>query len=624
MTIREDVAARKGRPERVSWVALGASAGETEPAPFFAWHRVLPRFSQLSSNRRCLDEVVEFKLIIDAYGATFAVTVLVVSVVVAAILLGLYALGRKRSGRPWGKVVPALLAVSAVIVGVVSGGFRVQQQLTGLQRHEGDALTLDENTNRFPRQIEANIAAFDSLINRVGESRLQEMKGRFADADMTARHELRVKHGYTSSDMLAYYVWRMKGQGMKGNAYYRAVMELDPRAIDAAEKAGNAQPNNPMHGAIVLVKGNIAVEGLANDSGSWALADATATADADAVKRLRDGGAIVAGRANLSEFANFFTFGGPNGFSGRGGQTLSPQGPLTVDPLGSSSGSATAIALDYADVTLGTETSGSVLAPAEVAGVVGLKSAHDGCSISGIVPIDDRIDSVGFLGRSIRDVKLAHDTVCRQKQDPAESSSTGTVTAPAKVMVLGEVPQSLRDLAKKNNVNIITAPQKVADLVSEVDGVKPLDIFMGGFSPSLETHLRNSSGKAKTATDIVKYYEEHPDTAPYAFRMLRAASETGAEGRETGKKELAQAKKLVADIDAELRAAGVDALVTSSTNLAAFSLAGVPRISVPLEKKPAGEVSGKASPEVGFQVSAARQDAVQQVLAIAAALKTAK
>lgn len=462
-----------------------------------------------------------------------------------------------------------------------------------MQRQEGTVVTLDDDTNNFPGQTEVDVAAFDGLIDRVGEDRLREMKGRFDGADMIGRHRLRVEHGYTATDMLAYYVWRMKGQAgeqdaAKGNAYYRAVMELDPRAIDAAEKAGAADRN------------------------------------------LRSRGAIVAGRTNLSEFANSLTTGGPNGFSGRGGQALSPQGPLTVDPLGSSTGSASAIALDYADVTVGTETSGSVLAPAGAAGVVGVKAAHDSCSISGIVPIDDRVDSVGFLGRSTRDVQLALDAGCtagasaeESAGDSTEKSTVKPAAAPAKMMVLGEVPQSLRDRAKKAKIDVVEAPEKIVDLVADVDMANSEEILLGGFGPSLETHLRGSGGTARTAADVAKYYRDHPDTAPYGHSTLDRATEVDAAGREAGEKELRRINKLVADVDSELRAAGVDALVTSSTDLASFSLAGVPRISVPPEKKNADDVTSKESPEVAFQVTAARTDALPQVLAIAAALGAA-
>ncbi|MFD5868691.1 amidase family protein [Corynebacterium sp. NPDC060344] len=570
-------------------------------------------------------------LIWDAYGASFASTAIVVTVIAAAVLMGLYALTRIRGDRPWGKVIPTLLIVVALVAGVIGGAVRVLQQAGGLQRQEGEVLTLDDDTNSFPRQTDIDMAAFDRLIDRVGGDRLSEMKERFAGADMTDRHRMRVEHGYTATDMLAYYVWRMKGQGgadgpigadyAKGNSYFRAVMDLDPRAIEAADMAGAADPNNPMHGAIVLVKGNIAVEGLVNDSGSWALADATAGSDADAVQHLRDGGAIIAGRTNLSEFANFLTSGGPNGFSGRGGQVLSPQGPLTVDPLGSSTGSATAIALDYADVTVGTETSGSVLAPAGAAGVVGLKAPHDGCSISGIVPIDDRVDSVGFLGRSIRDVQLAHDATCWQAHATGAEHAPEQNT-PKKIMVLGEIPESLKDRAKKANIDIVEAPEKIADLNAELDGANSEQILLGGFGPSLEAHLRGSVGMAKTVGDVAKYYADHPDTAPYGDGTLRRAVGIDDAGRKEGERELERVKKIVADIDAELRAAGVDALVTSTTDLASFSLAGVPRISVPLETKKADDVTGKESPEVAFQVTAARSDALPQVLAIAAALGT--
>lgn len=591
-------------------------------------------------------------LIADAYGASFAATAIAVFIIAAAIFLGLYAWSRKRRGRSWGRAVPALLVVLALIAGVIGGAVRVVQQASGLQRQEGTVLELDDDANRFARQTEVDMAAFDALIDRVGEDRLREMRDRFDGADMTERHRLRVEHGYTSPDMLAYYVWRMKGQntkdgaggsangGAKGNSYYRAVMELDPRAIDAAERAGEADPNNPMHGAIVLVKGNIGVEGLANDSGSWALADSIAAEDSDVVRHLRDGGAIIAGRTNLSEFANFLTTGGPNGFSGRGGQALSPQGPLTVDPLGSSTGSATAIALDYADVTVGTETSGSVLAPAGAAGVVGLKASHDGCSIAGIVPIDDRVDSVGFLGRSTRDVRLAHDAACRQaRADAPDGAATGNKgtsdarsatsdtaadsAAPTKIMVLGEIPQSLRDRAKKANLDIVEAPEKIADLVADVNATNSEEIMLAGFGPSLEAHLKNSTGSARNVGDVVKHYEDDPEVAPYGHRTLSKAAEVDADGRADGAEELKRVQKLAADLDAALRAGGVDALVTSSTDLASLSLAGVPRISVPLGKKPADDLVGTESPEVAFQITAARRDALPQVIAIAEALAPA-
>lgn len=120
-------------------------------------------------------------------------------------------------------------------------------------------------------------------------------------------------------------------------------------------------------------------------------------------------------------------------------------------------GAVIAVALDYADLTLGAETSGSVLAPAEAAGVVGLKAAHSGCSITGIVPIDDRLDSVGVFARSLRDARLAHDATCG----------------------IGEIAPTLRERAAGWDID--EAPAAIADL-------------RAGFAPSLQAHLAESPG----------------------------------------------------------------------------------------------------------------------------------
>ena len=146
---------------------------------------------------------VGLTLIWDAYGASFTATAIGVVVIASALLHGLYALIRKRRGRPWGRVVPALLVVVALVAGLAGGVARVLQQAGGLQRQEGTVVTLDDDTNNFPGQTEVDVAAFDGLIDRVGEDRLREMKGRFDGADMIGRHRLRVEHGYTATDMLA-------------------------------------------------------------------------------------------------------------------------------------------------------------------------------------------------------------------------------------------------------------------------------------------------------------------------------------------------------------------------------------------------------------------------------------
>lgn len=449
--------------------------------------------------------------------------------------------------------------------------------------------------------MDVDFRPFGQLLATVGTQRLQEMEERLGSGDLVDRHRVRLEHGYTASGMLTYHVWRMR-DGQRPNSYYRAVLELDPRAIAAAEQAGAPDPDNPLHGAVVMVKGNVAVEGLANDAGSWALADAVAGEDADVVTQLRSRGAVIAGRTNLSEFANFLSTGAPNGFSGRGGQALSSHGPLTVDPLGSSTGSstgsATAIALDYADLTVGTETAGSVFSPAQSARVVGLKASHTGCSIDGIVPIDDRVDSVGFFGRSLRDVQLVHDAAC----PPAEPASR-----PARVMVMDEAGPQLRERARAAGVELVEVPENIRDLHTRLQRTESESVLLGGVGPSMERHLADSAGRARNLGDIITYFREHPDTAPFGYGVFEQAHEVDAGERAEGDAQLERIRQLAAEIDTALRAAGVDALVTEGESLDTFALAGVPRVVVP-------------GAEGSLEVTAAREDALPQVLAIAGAL----
>ncbi|WP_460490667.1 amidase family protein [Corynebacterium nasicanis] len=531
-------------------------------------------------------------LLASAYGSTFLLVAGVVFLATAGALL----LWRRRKN----KAVTALLLVVALLLSLGAGGVSVLRQASGLQRGSGPEFTLNERVNRFTLQQDVDHEPFAGLIEDVGTARLQEMQERFGDSDLVERHRVRLAHGYSASDMLAYYVWRMEREE-KPNSYYRAVMELDPRAIDQARRAGAPDPDNPLHGAVVMVKGNIAVRGLANDSGSWALADAVAGEDAEVVSRLRAQGAVIAGRTNLSEFANFLTVGAPNGFSARGGQALSPAGPLTVDPLGSSTGSATSIALDFADLTVGTETAGSVLAPAEAAGVVGLKASHGGCSIAGIVPIDDRVDAVGFFGRSVRDTRLAHDAACGPPTRQAET--------PRRIMVLGDIPAAL-----PAGLEAVAAPEKIRELNERIDTARTEEILLAGAGPSLQRHLATSTGRARTIGDIVDFYAAQPETAPFGAITLRQAART----QEDGAEHLEELRKLVAEMDEQLRAAGVDALVSVGGNLANYSLAGAPRLSVPWERQAAP--SGTTSPEVALQITAAREDALPEVLAIAESL----
>lgn len=186
-----------------------------------------------------------------------------------------------------------------------------------------------------------------------------------------------------------------------------AVLETNPRALDiAAEldaRRARAGPVGALHGVPVLVKANVDTsDAMATSAGSRALADHRAARDAPVLNRLRTAGAVLIGTTNLSEWANFRSARSIDGWSSLGGQTRNPY-QLDHSPSGSSSGSAVAAAARLAPLAVGTETDGSIVSPASVNGVVGIKPTSGVVDTGGIIPIAASLDTAGPLARSVRD-----------------------------------------------------------------------------------------------------------------------------------------------------------------------------------------------------------------------------
>jgi amidase len=187
----------------------------------------------------------------------------------------------------------------------------------------------------------------------------------------------------------------------------RSILQLNPDAhriaaqLDQERRRGHVR--GPLHGIPILLKDNIdTADRMQTTAGSLALAGAAALQDATVTRRLRDAGAVILGKANLSEWANFRGFQSSSGWSGVRGQCRNPH-ILDRNPCGSSSGSAAAVAAALASVALGTETDGSVVCPSGQCGVAGIKPTVGLTSRAGVVPISDTQDTVGVHGRSVAD-----------------------------------------------------------------------------------------------------------------------------------------------------------------------------------------------------------------------------
>ncbi len=232
----------------------------------------------------------------------------------------------------------------------------------------------------------------------------------------------------TSQALTAAYLARIAALDDAGPAL-NAVIELNPSALadaerlDAERTAGKVR--GPMHGIPVLLKDNIDAVGMANSAGSLALADNRPTTDAFLVARLRAAGAVILGKTNLSEWANFRSTRSSSGWSSRGGQTKNPY-VLDRNPCGSSAGTGTAIAASLAAVGIGTETDGSILCPAAVAGLVGLKPTVGLVSRRGIIPISISQDTAGPMTRTVADTAMLLTAMAAvDAGDPAGAAAAG-------------------------------------------------------------------------------------------------------------------------------------------------------------------------------------------------------
>ena len=196
----------------------------------------------------------------------------------------------------------------------------------------------------------------------------------------------------------------------KGGPRINAVIELNPDAVSIARALDDERkrkgPRGPLHGIPILIKDNIETgDKMMTTAGSLALVGPPAAKDAPLVSRLREAGAVILGKTNLSEWANFRSTDSTSGWSGRGGQTRNPYA-LDRDPSGSSSGSGVAVAASLCAAAVGTETDGSIVSPASVNGIVGINPTVGLIPGAGIIPISHRQDTAGPMARTVADAAL--------------------------------------------------------------------------------------------------------------------------------------------------------------------------------------------------------------------------
>lgn len=305
------------------------------------------------------------------------------------------------------------------------------------------------------------------------------------------------------------------------------IAELNPAALDQARAMDRQWDNRdlPLFGLPILVKDNIDVAGLHTTAGSLALSDNIASKDAPVIANLKRNGAIILGKTNMTEFANFTTQGMANGYSSKGGQVRNAYDPAK-DPSGSSTGSAVAMSAGFCAAAVGTDTSFSVVGCATENGVVGLKPAFGSLSNQGIIPISHTLDSAGALTRDLSDAILLY---------------SGMRDTPLKE-ILPANPQRIHigvNTFRQDKVseaqltrysNLFDALQQAGVSLTQVSHPNVPEmgkVMLYEFKHDLEKYLATSTARRKTLREIVDHYEANPHTMmKYGISKLREALDT--------------------------------------------------------------------------------------------------
>lgn len=409
--------------------------------------------------------------------------------------------------------------------------------------------------------------------------------------------QLKMASGEMTSHSLAkYYLHRIETIDRSGPSI-NSVIELNPDALSIATKRDQERAagkvRGPLHGIPILIKDNIDTrDRMQTTAGSLALEGSHARRDAFIVKRLRASGAVILGKANLAEWANFRGKRSTNGWSSRGGLTKNPY-VLDRSACGSSSGSAAAVSANLCAAAIGTETDGSIICPSQTCGVVGLKPTLGLLSRSGIIPVAKSQDTAGPIGRTVEDVALLlgslvgvdeRDQSTQLKRRRAfrdyakfltKEGLKGARIGVARNMLgsderITRILESCLDIMKQLGAVIID-PANLPN--SDTFGETEVEVLLYEFKYGLNSYLSSLGPRSRVHSleEVIKFNEENKDRVMPFFgqELMIAANEKGSLSSKEYRQALSRNRRLT-------RREGIDALIKSKSLDAIVVISGGP------------------------------------------------
>ncbi|MDX9928920.1 MAG: amidase family protein [Bacteroidales bacterium] len=420
--------------------------------------------------------------------------------------------------------------------------------------------------------------------------------------------QLHIKSGALTYEKLTqWYIYRIVKFENDRDRYLNAVIAINPDAVKEARQRDKeaASATHPIYGMPVLLKDNINATGMATTAGAVALQN-NHTTDAFIVKQLKAHGAIILGKTNLSEWANFLSANCPNGYSAVGGQTLNPYGRKIFDTGGSSSGSGAAMAANFGAAAVGTETSGSILSPSSKSSVAGLKPTVGLLSRSGIVPISSTYDTPGPMTRNLTDNAIMLSAMTGEDADDPitvgkpwdkkywEDIETGTLEG----LRFGVTAQFMRDSLYKLAVEKIAALGGViVEFVPERLPFERFSMVLGAdMKADLAAYLEKYASKEITFRSVAEITdfnrEDTINRIPYGQTIFVGMLRQNLAGEELEKTKAALHESGAAYFDKPMTELNLDAVLSTNNSSAGMAAAAAyPCLAVPMGFSEAGEPS---------------------------------
>ena len=483
---------------------------------------------------------------------------------------------------------------------------------TGTSDYQGDVMLQFKVLDSKYLEKDILWSPFEIELYKVTEKKYDSLKSIILEKSVTELQKAIAEEQLTYEELTLFYLYRMRKLDRENDLSLNAVIAVNPNVLTEARLKDrnykNTANKSPIYGIPVLLKDNINTSTMPTTAGAVALQGNT-TPNAFITNKLEESGAIILGKANLSEWAYFFCKDCPSGYSAVGGQTLNPYGRRIFDTGGSSSGSAVAVAANFAPLAVGSETSGSILSPSSQNSLVGLKPTIGLLSRTGIIPISSTLDTPGpitktvmdnaillsaMTGRDTSDTKVYADSI----KIPSDYYSALTDTTSLRGVRLGVIKELTEDSLYNRAINEL---KKVGAQIVEFEAE---DIKLANFLRLLNLDMKKDLpdyleryGKrveVRSVEDIMTFnMEDSVQRAPYGQGLFEGIV------KDTASAEEFQAIKDTLKIrgkrffDIPMKEYDLDGILSINNYHAGFAaVAEYPAITVPMGYDDIGEPKG--------------------------------